>query len=237
MLEETIKLREAARRLARIRNPKGNNIESSRLLGVMQSGDLKAGFYVMDGMQWIEIPSNYWRDIDSRKFRIGRRHDDQKSGSYAIKGAQFSDQLAVVIHRVLKQSAATSAEHQVGAMRDPLITGLDSAAKSHEVLVRTAEFDDYRRRQGLEEEKTVGSNVGARRKEGWRELCSYMAAYFAAFQRNRAIESLKIDHAKDEILAAAKNGGVADLPKADTIKEQISKAKGLLESDIFKFKI
>ena len=63
-----------------------------------------------------------------------------------------------------------------------------------------------------------------------------MAAYFAAHQRDRATESLKVDQAKDDILDAAENGGVADLPAADTIKEQISKAKNLLESGVFKLK-
>ena len=63
-----------------------------------------------------------------------------------------------------------------------------------------------------------------------------MAAYFAAHYRDRGTEPLKIEQAKFDILELAKNGGVSDLPTADTIKEQISKAIAFLKRPEFKLK-
>ncbi len=58
MPEETMTLRDAARRfrLARLKNPKAKGIASSELLGLLRSGELKAGFYILNGTAWIEIP-------------------------------------------------------------------------------------------------------------------------------------------------------------------------------------
>jgi len=79
--EETITLREAARQLARKENPKGKAIQSSNLLSVLRSGELKAGFYFWDGTTWIEIPDAHWGKINSTKFGIGRKRRDPKSGT------------------------------------------------------------------------------------------------------------------------------------------------------------
>lgn len=50
MPEETMTLRDAARRfrLARLKNPKAKGIASSELLGLLRSGELKAGFYNLE---------------------------------------------------------------------------------------------------------------------------------------------------------------------------------------------
>jgi hypothetical protein len=60
-----------------------------------------------------------------------------------------------------------------------------------------------------------------------------MAAYFAAHQRDRGAEHLKIKQAKEDIHKFAKEDGVKNLPAQDTIKEEISKALGLLDDQRF----
>jgi hypothetical protein len=63
-----------------------------------------------------------------------------------------------------------------------------------------------------------------------------MAAYFAAHQRDRGAEVLKIKQAKNDIHKFAKDDMVKNLPAEDTIKEEISKALVLLEDPRFKLK-
>jgi len=95
MSEQTMTLRDAAQSLARAKNPKATGIQSSKLLNVLRSGNLKAGFYFLNGTAWIEIPLRHWHDIGSDKFRrIGRNPDNPKSGTYKIRAATIPDQVA-----------------------------------------------------------------------------------------------------------------------------------------------
>jgi hypothetical protein len=234
MPEETITLREAARRLARIRKPKGKGIESSRLLSLLRSGELKAGCYFFRGTVWIEIPLAHWQGIDANKFRIGRKAGDPKSGTYKIKANAIPDQVANVLCKLIAREEV-SGQQQTKPLQEEIAEVVGATATEYEATIKTKDFSDYLQRHGLEENKTT-TNVGTRRKEGWRELCSYMAAYFAAHYRDRGTEPLKIEQAKFDILELAKNGGVSDLPTADTIKEQISKAIAFLKRPEFKLK-
>jgi hypothetical protein len=98
MTEETLVLRDAARRLARIKNPEATKIEASELLGLLRSGALKAGFYFLNGKSWIEIPLTHWEATGSNSFRrIGVKQDDPKSGTYKIRANRFPDQVASII--------------------------------------------------------------------------------------------------------------------------------------------
>jgi hypothetical protein len=145
----------------------------------------------------------------------------------------FAGELASVSGKA--NAKATSAERPAGLTPDPIVAGIKSAARAHEVLIRSTVFEGYLQRNKLAE-KPADNIAGRQQKAGWRELCSYMAAYFAAHQRDRTTETLKISQAKDDILEAAKQGGVSDLPTADTLKEQIAKAKTLLDGGVFKLK-
>jgi hypothetical protein len=235
MPEETITLREAARRLARIRRPKGKGIESSKLLNVLRSGELKAGYYIMGGALWIEIPLMYWQAISSDRFRrIGQNPDDPKSGTYKIRtSTTLVDQVADLICKAVEEHSPTKG-HDAGAMRNAVTAVVNEAAKSYEVTVKATHFLEYLKNHGLEE-KVASTNVGRKRKEGWRELCSYMAAYFAAYQRDRG-RPPKIDQAQTDIIKIAKGDNVLDLPDETTIKDQISQAVGFLDRPEFKLR-
>jgi hypothetical protein len=232
--EETITLREAASRLARIRNSKG--IESSRLLNVLRSGQLRAGFYFLHGTEWIEIPLWYWQAIGADRFRrLGRKEGDPKSGTYKIKANEIPEEVARVICKLVAQDEKCSGEHQIKTLQEALADVVGATAIEHEVTIKTRDFDAHLDSRGLQEH-IPAPKVGRGRKEGWRELCSYMAAYFGAHYRDRPAEALKIEQAKVDIINLAKNRGVSDLPVADTIKEQISNAIALLERNEFKLK-
>jgi hypothetical protein len=225
MPEETITLRDASRRLARIRKPKAKGIESSRLLSLLRSGELTAGFYFWRGTVWVGIPLAHWQGIDSNKFRIGRKPDDPKSGTYQVKANEFAEEVT----RTLWNNDLS------GPNREEVTAVIQETAKRYEVVIKTENFQQYLQRHELDENKTT-TKVGRPRKEGWRELCSYMAAYFAAHQRDRGDEPIKTDQAKADIIDLAKRDDVSNLPREDTIKEQISEAIGFLERPEFKLR-
>jgi hypothetical protein len=200
MPEETMILRDAALRLARTRDPKTNRIQSSKLFSALQSGELQAGFYILGGTEWIEIPVTYWLGIDSSKFRRIARTNDPKSGTYTIRATEFPDEVARIICREIRLNEETLGQHQIESAS---VAGVIKAtAQPYEVVVKTKDFQQYLQRHGLDKIKTT-TGVGRRRKEGWRELCSYMAAYFAAHQRDRGAWPLKIEQAKTEIIKIA----------------------------------
>src|ERR1700674_4752772 len=95
--EETMTLRDAARRFARAKNPKAKGIQASELFSLLRAGKLRAGFYILGGTAWIEIPISHWEGLKIEKFRkIGRESGSPNSGSYALRAAQFPDQVAEV---------------------------------------------------------------------------------------------------------------------------------------------
>ena len=57
------------------------------------------------------------------------------------------------------------------------------AGKLIEVTIKESDISDFLQTRGLREQVSP-SKAGRRRKEGWRELCSYMAAYMVAHFRD-----------------------------------------------------
>jgi hypothetical protein len=77
MVMETITLREVALRLAKIKSPATSKIDDGRLLSLLRSGDLKAGFEFPGATKrWVSIECNYWVTVDSQKFRSIRSDED-----------------------------------------------------------------------------------------------------------------------------------------------------------------
>jgi hypothetical protein len=234
MPEQTMPLRDAAQSLARAKNPKAKGIQSSKLLSLLKSGELKAGFYILGGSIWIEIPLAYWETIGVDKFRIGRSRDDPKSGTYKLSLSRFAPEVAKVICKQLDANEKSSARHE--SSKTELLTAVvDSATKSYEVTVKTKDFQEYLNSHGPEEPITAAKG-GRHRKEGWREICSYMAAYMTAHQRDLPEVRMKIKETSEEIFRLAKADEVKDPPSAGTIKEEISKAMSLLQKDDFQLK-
>ncbi len=236
MSEGTLTLRDAARRLARLRNPKAKGIASSELLSLLRSGELKAGFYILNGTAWIEIPLAHWERTGSNKLRsIGRNRNDPKSGAYRVRADKFPDQVATFVCKQIKSNEQTSERNKAKPNLDAVTTVLDAAAKSYEVTVKTKDFLDYLRRHGIEE-RTITGKAGRDPKEGWRQVCSYMAAYMAAHHRDHPTNAMKIEESARAIFDLANADGVHDLPSWATIKEEVSKAMALLEREDFRLK-
>jgi hypothetical protein len=234
MPEQTMTLRDAAQSLARAKNPKARGIQSSKLLNLLKSGELKAGLYILGGSIWIEIPLAHWEALGTDEFRIGRSRDDPESGTYKLSLSEFSPEVAKIICKQLEENERSKNRH--ASSKIELLTAVVvSATKSYEATVKTDDFKEYLHSQGLEE-PIAAAKGGRHQKEGWRDLSSYMAAYMAAHQRDRPEDHFAVENSAEEILQLAKNDKVPDLPSAQTIKLQVSKAMNLLQQVQFNFK-
>jgi hypothetical protein len=234
MPEQTMTLRDAAQSLARAKNPKAKGIQSSKLLNLLKSGELKAGFYILSGSMWIEIPLAHWETIGTDKFCIGRDPDVPRSGTYKLSLSKFSPQVAQAICKQLDGNER-SAGHNPSSKIDLLTAVVVAGAKSYEVTVKTKDFTDYLDSHGLKEPITAAKG-GRHQKEGWRDLSSYMAAYMAAHQRDRPQDHFTAENSAQEIFLLAKANNVPDLPSAQSIKLQVSKTMNLLQEPQFNMK-
>jgi hypothetical protein len=229
MIGETTTLRDSARRLARAKNPKAKGIQSTALFNLLRAGKLRAGFYMLEGSAWVEIPINYWEGLALKRFgKIARNPNDPKSGSFRLRGDQFPDQIAKIV----------SDRIQAGS-RDPrtalaeISAVIAGAGKLIEVTIK--EISDFLQTRGLREQVSP-SKAGRRRKEGWRELCSYMAAYMVAHFRDLPGVELKITEVGQAIYEVARADGVPGLPDGKSIIEYVSKAMALLKEPSFSLK-
>src|SRR6476469_2936201 len=148
MPEETMFLRDAALRLARTRNPKTNRIQSSKLFSALQTGERKAGVYILNGTEWIEIPETYWLGINSNKFRRIARTDDPKSGTYTLRVTEFPGEVARIICNEIRLNEESSRKHQTELAS--ITDVIKATAQQYEVVVKTKEFQQYLQRPGLD---------------------------------------------------------------------------------------
>lgn len=233
MAEETMILREVARRLAIIKNAKATGVDVDKLHSLLRLGELLAGFYLMGGTVWIDVPVAHWEVISSAKMRkITRKPNEPKSGSYKLRASKFPDQVASVI---CKQVEAKEETPNQDLTKSGLVTAVIVAAdKSYEVTIRTRTFLEYLERHGIQE--TITAIKPGRPQMNWRGVCRYMVAYTVAHYRDLPALQLKINELSAEIIRRAEVDGVTGLPAADTIKEELSKAMDLLERADFQFK-
>ena len=100
MIGETTTLRDAARRLARAKNPKAKGIQSTALFNLLRAGKLRAGFYMLEGSAWVEIPINYWEGLALKRFgKIARTR--------TIRNPEAPDCEAINFQIKLQRSLAT----------------------------------------------------------------------------------------------------------------------------------
>jgi hypothetical protein len=112
--EETMTLRDAARRLARSKNSKAKGIQSSNLLSLLKSGEFR---------------------------RIGLKPDDPRSGTYKIRAVTIPDQVARIICKAIATSQQPSGGHQTLGVVTAVV---DAAARSYEVVVKTSSWSIWK---------------------------------------------------------------------------------------------
>jgi hypothetical protein len=86
MAEQTMILRDAARRVALAKDPKARGIQSTALFDLLRVGKLLAGFYILEGSAWVEIPIGYWESLALEKFRKITRDSIVMTRSLEVSG-------------------------------------------------------------------------------------------------------------------------------------------------------
>jgi hypothetical protein len=152
--EPVISLREVARRLPKILKLQ-NKTATSRLLSLLKSGDLEAGFRFPGRTErWIPISTRYWAGVGTDKIRclLYERGNRRKPGTYKVRISNFADELVGAMRQELHQDRADNQNYMlVHAILDEFQGALAAASDRYEVVVTEHAWNNYLQRHNLEE--------------------------------------------------------------------------------------
>jgi hypothetical protein len=158
----TISLHDAGRRLATL-GTSSEQVASGRLLSLLKSGQIKAGFQFSAGRtsSWITIPAHYWAKISSDKFKIIRySKTSSKSGAFKVRLGEFPEEV------VAQVSEASSHEQ---AASDKWKGVLAATSHRYEVAIIEADWIAYEKQNPPNEPTSKKkSTSGRHEKTGWR---------------------------------------------------------------------
>jgi hypothetical protein len=218
--QSTISLRDVALRLARLPKSGTGKVADGKLLGLLQAGELQAGFHFPgEFASWIPISRTYWSRVSSDKFRSIRKSErNNLSGVFKVRLSEVADDCVEVM----------SGRWEIDQREDPnsiwneIRATLAVASHRFEVLIREQDWDDYLNKHDLEEPMPVRKSKGGRHpKGGWRDLCVLVGAYIVKHQRTTK-EEFKIEEAARQIHKMGKDADIPDLPAWPTIKDVLS---------------
>jgi hypothetical protein len=217
----TITLRDVALRLARLPKSGTGKIADGKLLGLLKSGELKAGFHFPgEFASWIAIPPSYWAGISSDKFRSIRtsRTNRDRIGTFKVRLSQVANECVDVIFQHLN----IEKDGKDDAVWREVKATLAAASRRYEVCIPEQDWEDYLQRHHLEEPAPdTKRKAGRRQKEGWRHLCVLVGAYLVKHRR-MTTEEPKFEEAARQIHKIGKDEAIPGLPAWPTIKGAIS---------------
>jgi hypothetical protein len=224
----TITLRDVAQRLARLPATQSGRVADSKLLGLLKSGDLNAGF-VFPGRvaMWIAIPETYWATVSSYAFRSIRRSDDddRQTGTYQVRISRFASEYVLAMKHQINGEHTLSEEGTTATLYDELKSALSHSSRRFEVVIREQEWLSYLARNNINEPSPSSkSKQGRAEKTGWRELSVIIGAYLIK-HRQTTSEEMKLHLAAEHIHSLAKSSEISGLPSAATIKDTLSKIR------------
>jgi hypothetical protein len=213
----TISLRDAGRRLA-LSNRANETVAFGRLLALLKSGQIQAGFQfpLQDTVAYIRIPTHYWPTVSSEKFKIIRvAKSNPRSGAYKVKIRQFPAEVAAQVVKTVKPERRDEAWQAI----------LAATAQAYEVVILESDWSAYEQSCPMLPVQAVRkSNAGRKEKEGWRDLIDFVGAYIVKHYQDSK-EPIKSDPAAERIRNLAHDAGVFDLPEKSTISDKLDKIK------------
>jgi hypothetical protein len=212
----TISLHDAGRRLAELHSSR-EPVACGRLLGLLKSGEIKAGFQFPAGHAslWITIPELYWSRVSSDKFKVIRySKTSSKSGAFRVGLGEFSEEVVAEVNEASSHEQAAS---------DKWKGVLAATSHRYEVAILEADWTAYEKQNPPSEPVLVKkSKSGRHEKTGWRALSVIIGAYIIKHYQETH-EHIKIEEASKKIYKLAEADKIPDLPAAPTIKEMLSK--------------
>jgi hypothetical protein len=215
-VEQTITLRDVARRLAPLRHSR-DKVASDELLDLLKSGEITAGFrFPGCTILWIKIPVIYWVPFSSNKFRIIRHSSKKKnSGVLTVQLGEFAEDIVNQLNAQLENKKTKDLDEWKALLK--------ATTLSYEVEITVSEWANYLNRHNLTEpDPEIKSKSGRHEKTGWRALSVIIGAYIIKHYQETH-EHIKIEEASKKIYKLAEADKIPDLPAAPTIKEMLSK--------------
>jgi hypothetical protein len=215
MKMSVISFREVARRLGELRKPR-RIIDPDKLLSLLKSGELNAGFEFpgQNIAPWIPIPQNYWLTVHMHKFHsLNFDSYDSKSGTFTVRISEFSEELTKSLTESIKDASKIAAE---------LSYALANSNRPYEVVVTDKEWASYLERNDLrypilESKKAAGRHE----KASWAHLSVIIGAYIVKHFRETK-EPLRASKVASIIHQLAEDEEISDLPSTPTIEDHIS---------------
>ena len=230
----TITLRDVALRLARLPGSRSSKIADGELLGLLKSGELKAGFFFSGGSSlWIPIPTHYWANVSSHAFRsIGRSDDDEHQlGTYTVRITKFADEYVSALMQQQRHQGDDTAGQTNGLLLTELKLALSHASRCFEALIPETEWSRYLELHNIEEQHlATKSKSGRHQREGWRDVAVIIGAYIIKHLETAPNLTIKNELAADKIHAIAVNDQVRGLPSKSTIKDLLGRIRSKAES-------
>jgi hypothetical protein len=221
--ESPITLRDVVGHLHQILRLPRKKSAITKLLGLLQAGDLKAGFQFPGGkVYWIPIPTSYWAGVSSHKFRTLRYvpGDENRTGTYEVRIGNFvDDYIQAVSQEISETTTATTS-----TLLDELKKALPAAQKRYEVAITHEEWTKYLSQHEISSSMLQQrSPAGNREKSGWHHLVPIIASYMMTLN-DRPDESRDRKAIAGMVLQIAKLENISyDLPSVPTLADTISK--------------
>jgi hypothetical protein len=213
--ESTLTLRTVARELGAFLNPDRPRTADVKLLGLLRSGQIKAGFD-FPGLvtRWISIPEPYWMRISSDEFARIRRSDAR---AYKVRLSLFAAEYLEVIEH--DEGGAPSKQGL-----NELKAALKTASHQYEVVIRERDWNEYKERYSISASPQTKrrDRRGTREKTSWGHLLPIVAGYLMMLVGKNKHQDYEA--VAEMVLQLARNEGIEDLPLADTIADKVASA-------------
>jgi hypothetical protein len=218
MSELVVSLREIAVRLGKLqRQPR--RLDTDRLLSLLQSGNLKAGFhYPAEPPVWIAIALQHWLGVSSPDLRsLGSSDDDGRPGTYEVRIGAFASEFVESLRPRLTSGTPTGWKEFEDALR--------TASRQYEVVVMEREWHAYLKLNNLEYPPSEHRTLSGRPEKGsWRKLSVIIGAYLLKDMESTN-KDLKIEAAAKIIHNRANEDGIQNLPSVATIRDCLSEIR------------
>jgi hypothetical protein len=143
---ETVTLRHIALQLAKFNDRKSKGINYVKLLGLLQSGQLKAGFYFRAReTRWVPIEPSYWQFVPSKKLKSVR-----KDGGEVFK-VRIGDFGRTYVEILNKSDRPENKKLSIESIMQEFETALSASTQRYEVFVPLAEWEHYLKSHGHSE--------------------------------------------------------------------------------------
>ena len=214
----TISLHDVGRRLAELHSSR-EPVACGRLLGLLKTGQIKAGFQFSTGSTlswWITIPAHYWATkVRSDKFKMIRySKTSSKSGALTVRLGDFPEEVVAKINEAPGHEQAAS---------DKWKGVLSATSHRYEVAIIEADWIAYEKQNPPSEPAPKKESKLGRPPKNWKEVCVIIGAYIIKHHQISPKDKIKVELASEVIHKIAEDDHVFDLPTAPTIKEALSK--------------